>query len=132
MSKENVEAYREGIAAINRGDLEAALRLTDPEVTFEPLRAPVEGAYKGHDGIRAWFADTTESFEAFRIDHSEIRDLGDDRVLAIGALHVRGKGSGIETDVPSAAIVTFREGRMAALKDYAEREKALEAAGLSE
>lgn len=132
MSKENVETYRQGMEAINRGDIESALKHIDPDVVFEPLRSPVQGAYRGHRGIRDWFADTTENFDSFRIDHIELRDLEDDRLLAIGTLHVRGKGSGIETDVPTAGLVTFREGRMVAFKDYAERSTALKAAGLSE
>ena len=132
MSQENVEAYRQGMKAINSGDVEGALRFIDADVTFEPLRAPVQGAYRGHSGIREWFADTVESFDSFRINHTDIRDLGDGRVLAIGTLHVRGKGSGIETDVPTAAIASFRGGRMVSLKDYGNRSDALEAAGLSE
>ena len=132
MSQENVARYREGIETINTGDVEAALSYIDPDVIFEPLRSPVQGAYIGHRGFRAWFADTAENFDSFRIDHTDIRDLGDDRVLAIGTLHVRGKGSGIETDVPTAAMVTFREGRMVSLKDYGDRSAALLAAGLSE
>ena len=131
-SEENVEIYRRGIEAINRGDLEGALKHIHPDVVFEPLRSPVQGTYRGHRGFRDWFADTADSFDSFRIDHREVRDLGDDRLLAIGRLHVRGKGSGIETDVPTAGIVTIRDGRMIAFKDYAERAAALEAAGLSE
>ena len=58
MSQENVAALLAGDDAINRGDLEAALERVDPEVVFEPLRAPVSGAYYGLDGIRKFFADT--------------------------------------------------------------------------
>ena len=65
-------------------------------------------------------------------EHGELRDLGNDRVLAIGTLHVRGGGSGIETDVATAGVVTFREGRMLSFKDYGDREAALAAAGLSD
>lgn len=128
----NVDIYREAIEAVNRGDIDAGLRFIDPDVTFEPLRSPVQGAYSGHGGFRKWWADTVEAFESFRIDHTDIRDLGDDRVLAIGTLHVRGRGSGIETDVPTAAIASFRRGRLVAFKDYADRDAALKAAGLSE
>ena len=60
------------------------------------------------------------------------RDLWEDRVLAIGTLRVQGQGSGVETEVSTAAIVTFRNGKVLALKDYGNRRKALEAAGLSE
>jgi ketosteroid isomerase-like protein len=133
MSQENVENFRRGSDALERGDLDDALieELIDPEVIFEPLRAPVSGAYKGHEGIRQFIADTDESFDAFRFDRPDIRDLGD-RVLAIGTLHIRARQGGIETDVPTAGIATYRGGRLVHWKDFGDRTKALEAAGLSE
>ena len=132
MSQENVDTFRRAADAINRGDSEAALELVDPDLIFEPLRAGVQGAYRGHSGMRELLADTTGSFDAFQLDYGDVRDLGADRVLAIGAIHLRGKGSGIETDVQTAGIATYREGRLLHWKDFGENEKALEAAGLSE
>ena len=131
MSQENVGTFRAGEDAINRGDLEAALEL-DPEVVFEPLRAPVSGAYYGPDGIRKFFADTADSFDRFRVEHRDIRDLGDDRVLAIGTMHARVRQGGVETEATSAGIATYRGGRLVRWKDYGDRAEALKAAGLSE
>ncbi len=133
MSQENVELFRRGNDALERGDLDDALieELIDPEVIFEPLRAPVSGAYRGHDGIRQFIADTAESFDVFRFDRPDIRDLGD-RVLAIGRLHIRARQGGVETDVPTAGIATYRDGRLVHWKDFGDKGKALEAAGLQE
>jgi ketosteroid isomerase-like protein len=133
MSQENVENFRRGSDALERGGLDAALieELIDPDVIFEPLRAPVSGAYRGYEGIRQFIADTAESFEVFRFDRPDIRDLGD-RVLAIGTLHIRARQGGIETDVPTAGIATYRDGRLVHWKDFGDEKKALEAAGLSE
>ncbi len=132
MSQENVGTFRAGEDAINRGDLEAALELVDPEVVFEPLRAPVSGAYYGPDGIRKFFADTADSFDRFRVEHRDIRDLGDDRVLAIGTMQARVRQGGVETEATSAGIATYRGGRLVRWKDYGDRAEALKAAGLSE
>jgi ketosteroid isomerase-like protein len=132
MSEENVEALRAGYDAINRGDLDAALNAVDPDVVFEPLRAPVSGAYIGLDGIRKFFADTADSFDRFRVEAGDLRDLGDDRVLAIGTMHARVRQGGVETEVVSAGIATFREGKLVRWKDYGDRAKALEAAGLGQ
>ena len=106
------------------------LAVYDPDVDYRPLRATIQGALAGHAGIREWWADTQESFSEFQLDPEEIRDIGDERVLAVGSLHLRGKGSGVETDVPSASLVEFRDGLIVALKDYGDRAKALEAGGL--
>ena len=132
MSQENVELLRAGYDAINRGDLDAALELTDPEVVFEPLRAPVSGAYYGLGGIREFFTDTAESFDRFRVEAPDMRDLGDGRVLAIGTMHARVREGGVETEVVSAGIATFHNGKLLRWKDYGDRAKALEAAGLRE
>ena len=129
MSKENVETFRLGAEAIQRGDLEAVLSVTQPDVIVEPLRAATEGAYVGHAGVRQFLADTAETFEFFRPDYTDIRDLGD-RVLAIGSIRVRGRGSGLETDIPTAAIAEYRDGLLWRYKDYGEARDALEAAGL--
>jgi ketosteroid isomerase-like protein len=133
MSEENVELFRRGTDALERGGFDDALieEIIDPDVIFEPLRAPVSGTYRGHEGIRQFIADTAESFDVFRFDRSDIRDLGN-RVLAIGTLHIRARQGGIETDVPTAGIATYRDGRLVHWKDYGDKAQALEAAGLSE
>lgn len=132
MSQENIEALRQGVDAFNRGDLEAWIGYIHPDVVFEPIRSSIEGAYRGHAGIRRYFEDNRESFDSFRLNFTDIRDLEDERVLAIGTFHLLARGSGIETDLPIAAIATSRDGLLVHWKDYGDRAKALEAAGLQE
>jgi uncharacterized protein len=127
MSRTNVETFLQAIDAMNRADL--ALHFFTEDVVFLPLRRPVSGDYRGHDGLREWFADTTETFDVFRADVPDVRDLGD-RVLAIGELHIRGRGGGVETDVPTAGVATFRDGKIARWEDFGDRHLALEAVGL--
>ena len=132
MSQENVEAFLEANEAMRRGDVERLLRWVDEEAVLLAARSAVEGAYRGHDGLRRFMADNQENFEKFEPDYPEVHDLGD-RVLAIGTIHVRGRGSGVETDIPAAGIATFNEdGRLVRWEDFRERHLALEAAGLAE
>lgn len=131
MSQGDVDAGLEFVDAVNRGDIDAAVRLVHPDVVFEPLRAATEGAFAGRDGLKRFLRDTAETFELFRVDYTDIRDLGD-RVLAIGSIRIRGRQSGVETEIPSAAIAEYRDGLMWRYKDYGEARVALEAAGLSE
>jgi hypothetical protein len=51
---------------------------------------------------------------------------------SVGAIHIRGSESGIETDIPTAGIATYRRGLLVHWKDFGDRMKALEAAGLRE
>jgi limonene-1,2-epoxide hydrolase len=63
--------------------------------------------------------------------HFEFADLGE-RVLAWGHIHVRARGSGIETDIESGGIFEFRDGKVVRWQDFGSKDKALEAVGLSE
>jgi ketosteroid isomerase-like protein len=131
MSQANVDAFLRGTEAANRGDVEEVIATATEDVVMWALRSPVDGEYRGHDGLRKLQADNDENFDVWRIDFTDVRDLGD-RVLAIGTLHIRGRGGGVETDVPTAGIATFEDGKLKRWHDFGDRRKALAAAGLSE
>lgn len=131
MSQADVEAYRRAIEAVNRGDVEAVVLTATEDLVFLPARSAVEGGYHGHAGLRKFFADNAENFEVFRVDLTEVRDVGG-RLLAIGTLHIRGRGGGVETDVPMAGVITVRDGKMSRWEDFRDRDRALEALGLRE
>jgi ketosteroid isomerase-like protein len=129
MAPDHVEAFLRGVDAINRVDVAAVLDVVHEETVFEPLRSATEGAFVGPDGMRRFLADTAETFELFKATYTDIRDLGEGRLLAIGTIRMRGRGSGVESDVPSAAIVEFRDGLLARYKDYGDARLALQVAG---
>jgi ketosteroid isomerase-like protein len=129
MASEHIEAFLRGVDAINRGDATVALDLVDDDTVFEPLRAATEGAFVGPEGMRHFLADTAETFDLFKASYTDVRDLGDDRLLAIGTIRMRGRRSNVESDVPSAAIAEFRDGRMVRYKDYGDAREALRMAG---
>ena len=131
MSQENMRVLEKAMLAASRGDMEAFLRHVDEDIVWIAARSAVEGAYHGHDGLRKFFADNDESFDVFEPDFREVRDLGD-RILAVGSIHIRARGSTVETDIPVAGIFTFRRGKLLRWEDFRERRLALEAVGLSE
>ena len=96
MSQENVEAFKRGVAAMNRGDVEALLRELDPAVEFHMALQELVGGeaaiYHGHQGVREYLRDMDEAFTEVELDYTEIRDLGD-RVLASGMFRTRGRQS---------------------------------------
>jgi len=118
--------------AVNDGDVEYVIQHSTEDVTIVAARSAVEGPLAGHEGVRRFFADNADSFEVFRIAIEEMRDLGDGRVLAIGTIHIRGNGGGVETDIPTAGITTFRDGKLSRWEDMRERSLAIAAAGLAE
>jgi ketosteroid isomerase-like protein len=136
MSQENVELVRRSVEAIPRDvedDVEEMLSCVDPE--GELHSAIVGGAegnvYRGHEGFRSWVADSFESFEEVRNEWIEFRDLGD-RVLALGHVKARGRGSGMQLDSPMGWIFTVRLGKVVKAEGFLSRDQALEAVGLSE
>jgi hypothetical protein len=142
VSRENIARFKEAIDAFNRlasdpqnFDQDALgrwLGAMDPEIRFEPQQAALQGTYVGQQGAAQWLADLAEHYQSGRIEFSEIRDLAD-RVLGLGTIYVVGRASGIEAGVPAAILMIFKDGLVVRLQDFGgDRERALEAAGLSE
>ena len=132
MSQENVEAFKRGLEAGNRGDVETLLGVLDPEVAWHSaLHALLGGeatVYRGHDGVREMLRDLYEAFDEIHFEISEIRDLGD-RLVAIGRSRVRGKASGADVESPIGFVTEFKNGKAISIRNYLDPEEALEAAG---
>jgi len=135
MSQENVEAFKRGLEAGNRGDVEALLEELDPEVEWHSALHALMGGeqtvFRGHDGVREMLRDLNEAFGEIRIEISEIRDLGD-RLVAIGRNRAVGKASGAEILTPFALVTEIKNGKTTSVPGYLDPKEALEAAGLSE
>jgi ketosteroid isomerase-like protein len=129
MSETNAELGPRIVDAFNRGDVDAVIADMHPEVEFIPRRATIQGSYHGHGGLRKFFADNDENFDLFHVTQDEVRDLGD-RVVGIGTLRIRGKGSGVEVTVPTAVVLTLTEGKVIRFEEFGDRAKALAAAGV--
>lgn len=127
----HIQAFLRGVDAINRLDATTVLALTHEECVFEPLRAQTEGAFVGHEGMRRFLADTAETFDLFKVSYTDLRDLGEERLVAIGTIRIRGSESGVESDVTSAAVVELQDGRMLRYRDYGDPRLALQIAGLA-
>jgi len=135
MSQENVEAFKRGIEAYNRRDVEALQEESDPEVEWHSALAVLLGGeatvYRGHEGIREFFRETEEAFAEINLEFREIRDLGD-RLVAFGRFRARGKASGAETQSPIGLVVDFKNGKATRLRGFLDANEALKAAGLQE
>jgi ketosteroid isomerase-like protein len=131
MSVENVEVVRQALAAYARGDIEEGLSYLHPEGELHSaVIGNAEGkVFRGHDGIRRWFAELGETFEEMTTELTEYRDLGD-RVVAFGHIHARGRESGLELDSPTGWVMTLRDGKVLKAEGFLSRAETLEAAGL--
>ena len=140
MSQENVDAFKRGLAAYNRRDLDALFEELDPEVEWHPALAVLLGGkqtvFRGHQGVRESIQEEDEALSMYQLEVSEIRDIGD-RVLAIGRIRARGRESGAEIESPFY-VLTESKGtkgkgtRAIRLRTFLDLKEALEAAGLRE
>ena len=135
MSEENVEAFKRGLEAGNRGDVDGLLDELHPEIEWHSALHALMGVeqtvFRGHAGVRKMIGDLYETFDEVQIEMSEFRDLGDG-LVAIGTTRTRGKASGVETETPLAFVTEIRNGKTISIRAYLDRAEALDAAGLSE
>jgi ketosteroid isomerase-like protein len=133
MSHENVEAFKRGLEAGNRGDVETLLEELDPAVEWHSaLHASMGGeqtVFRGHQGVRKMLRDLNETFAEIQIEIVEIRDLGD-RLVAIGRTRTRGKASGAETVTPLALVTEIK--KTISVRAYLDPKEALEPVRLRE
>ena len=88
--------------------------------------------YHGHDGVRRWVAEIDDQFEEWRSSIDEFRAAADDRLPVLGAIHLRGRASGVEFDQPMAWLLTFVGDQVIELRTIPDHAQALKAAGLAE
>jgi|SRR5436190_887388 len=133
MSEENVEIIRGAFAAVTiPGDPEGMVAASAPGFEMHLIGVTGEAVcYTGASGIREWFRDVAQSWESFRLEATDVRDLGD-RVLVLADVRARGRVSGVEVDDRWAWIVELREGRAVSLRGFQDQGEALEAVGLRE
>lgn len=135
MSDANVEIVRRVYDALADPG-EDITALWDPEVEFDVSRdiwgAVVGGGhYRGVEGVRQWMLDLYAAWEQMDIDVEELIDAGDD-VVAVIRVAGRGRVSGIEIEYRPAGVWTIRDGRIARVVWFADRDAALEAAGVAD
>ena len=133
MSLENVEIVRGAFAVVTiPGDPGAMIAASGPGFEMHLIGVTGESVhYAGASGIRNWFRDVAQSWEFFRFEATDVRDLGD-RVLVLGDVRARGRASGVEVDDRWGWIIELSEGRAASLRGFHDQGEALEAEGLSE
>ena len=111
--EENVRVIKQVFDAFARRDVDATLALMDPDVEFFAPTATLahEGtSYRGHEGIRAYFADVERLWEELRVTPSEYRANGN-TVLVLGEIHVRG-AVGYLADSPAGWLWRLANGKV--------------------
>ena len=127
------EVIRALFDAFTRRDLDAALALAHPQLELWPQgtaqRAERTSPYRGHDGVRQYFADVARHWDELRVDPGELRVAGDG-VVAFGTAIGRPVGADDEDELSQPVIWLFKvhEGRVLHARVVATAAEALAAA----
>jgi ketosteroid isomerase-like protein len=129
MSDGPLDVARRGYACWAAGDIDGMLEMATSDFEFVPaIAASVEGgSIKGHDDFRRFFADLDETWETFRISADDFREAGG-RVISIGRLTAKGRGSELELDQPIYTVLWFRGDRIARMQSFLDESAARAAA----
>jgi ketosteroid isomerase-like protein len=121
--------------AFSRGDREAFVAFWAEECEYQPaLERDIAGeadSFRGHDGIRRWWQGMLDAWSDSETQVHELRRTGDELLIAI-TLRAEGRGSGVTIEARFFQVATIRAGKILLLRDFSDRDQALEAAGLRE
>jgi ketosteroid isomerase-like protein len=131
MSSQSVDVARKGIEAWNRRDADLWLSYAAPEIEWIPggPAAVDRAVYRGREEVASGFAAAWQTWDVFRFEESEVRDLGD-AVLWLGHVHMRGSASHVELDQQFAAYSQLSDGKVIRIQTFFSWTGGLEAAGL--
>jgi ketosteroid isomerase-like protein len=131
VAEQNIELVKRAFDAFSRRDLDAALELVAPDGEFIAPTGSIAGRstpYRGHDGIREYFADVARIWEELEVIPHEFRQVGN-QVVALGRVYGRGL-DGLLVDSPTGWVWTIEGGRIVRGEVFTSRQEALDAVGL--
>ena len=140
MPSDNVEIARRFFELVGPADIESveasepALRELAAEHTgpdFEWVQAETGTPTREFDAILEGHRQWIEPWEEIHQELEELLD-GGDAVMAVVHLRGRAKLSGVEAEMRTYFVFSFRDGKVVRVVEYLEREEALAAAGLAE
>jgi ketosteroid isomerase-like protein len=133
VSQENVEIVRSEYASFGQlaesGDVRSWVPVYfDSNCEYRPVEEI--DAIRGHEALIEYFERWLGAWRSFRVEVEEIIDGGE---LVVAAVSTDGLGrtSGVEIRQRFFHVFEMHEGRILRMREYLDRDSALEAAGLS-
>jgi hypothetical protein len=133
MAQDNVEVIRRWFHAWNAGDLDAFSSYFDADAVVITDPSWMEsGPFEGRGAIRTWYEGLREAWEERNeIVLMDLFEVGDAQVVARVDWQVRGRTSGIDTDLDATCVNAVRAGRIVCQQWFFDHGEALKAVGLS-
>jgi uncharacterized protein len=122
------EALRETYAALNRNDIEATVRILDPQIAW--IEPPEYGVTcHGLEAVKAHLAQARDNWAEGGCEPERFVVAGD-KVLVFLRIHVRLKHETEFREGRHAAIYTFRNGKAIEMRIIDDERQALEWVGV--
>ena len=121
------ERFRRLIEALARGDFDEAAAAHSGGGVFDLSPLGI-GIFEGREAIRSLFADWVEPYEEYEAKCEEFRDLGNGVSFAVLLHGGRPGGSDGFVDVRHSYTMTWRDGLIERITDYADIDEARAAA----
>ena len=121
-----MSVVKDAYEAVNEGRFQAwAAANLPPEFELVPLEGSLfANRFEGPDGASTFFADLAQAWETLRIELEELVEAGD-RVVALGRVFGRGRGSGMELEAGAAHVWTVVNAVPVRVDLIGDREQAL-------
>lgn len=131
----NVATVRRALRTLtsaNRQEVDAFVaELVHADCEWQPFLSGVEGrTYRGPEGLREFANDLLGSFDV-SYDVDEVRPIGDDAVLLLATMNLRGQGSDVAVRQELGVLWEFENGliRRGKAMDHRQAKAAAEAQG---
>jgi ketosteroid isomerase-like protein len=123
--EEKVARARAGYEAFNRGELEAVLRLLDPEISWRRrAHHPVPQTFRGHSDVSNAWDDFREQFAEVILEPVQFLDHGEYLVVRVRQ-QGRGRLSGAPVEGELFHVMRVRGDQLVELRAYSTMEEAL-------
>ena len=131
MSEKNVETVRRVYEGVN-ARLEVPRELFDPDYEFDNTELwPDIGDVLGFQAAQEAMREYWETFEAYRVEIEEVIHADEGRVVNVVRDGGRMRGTDAEVSNRFFHVWTLRDGRIVRLSVHTDRNRSLQAAGLS-
>jgi uncharacterized protein len=120
-----IATLRAAYAAFNRADIDAAVAGLDPHIEWsEPAEFPGGGAYHGRDSVTRYLAQSRAGWAEGSSAPERFIPAGN-RIVVFVHARFRLQGSKEWQDVKLADVYTVRDGKIVAMRAFADRREAL-------
>jgi ketosteroid isomerase-like protein len=121
----NADLVRRGFEHWNARRFERLLEFFHEDVVWEmsPFGIPDMGAFRGHDGLRRFFAEWLRTFPDSTVEIEDVEEQGD-WTLSVVLQRVSGGASGTPVPFRYGGIGHWRDGRLDLVENHPDLERA--------